>query len=450
MNPSIDTVQAKTRGYAWENYGDSAQVILVEKHDRPLVSWMIALRFGNYTDPQGKEGLTQFMGQMLLRGTKKRTRAQIEESLDFLGGSLDVTSGSASFVMDGEILSKNLTAFLELAIDLLTNPTFDEAEIEKQKQENLSQLELKLESDADLARRAFYKAVYGTHPYGRDSLGSKASIRSFTKADLEAHHRKYIHRDRLIIGMAGDLRPEGFRAKVKSIYDALPAGKSEPLALVPTQKVEGVNVILVDKPERTQTHFFIGHPGLSMTDPDYFPLKLFMTAFAGPMFQAQYMKEIRVTRGWSYGAYGSVDARRDGGSVSLYTFPKTQDTVPAIKLSLELLEKAARGDGLPDSSIEFARNYLSRSFPFAVDVPEKVLSEVVYNKLVGKPDDFLEKYVDKIRGITVAQARDAAKRRLNSKDVVISILCSKKDFEATIGKELGAKSVTVLPFDREE
>jgi zinc protease len=80
---------------------------------------------------------------------------------------------------------------------------------------------------------------------------------------------------------------------------------------------EGLDIVLIDKPELTQTQFFIGHSSITSTHEDLIALDMFATAFAGSMFQAKYMQEIRVKRGWSYGAYGSIDARRDAGAFYL-------------------------------------------------------------------------------------------------------------------------------------
>jgi zinc protease len=165
------------------------------------------------------------------------------------------------------------------------------------------------------------------------------------------------------------------------------------------------------------------------------------------MFEATYMQEIRVKRGWSYGAYGSIDARRDGGSFYLYTFPKNTDTLPALSLSLELLQKAIDG-GVTDAQIEFAKKFVTRSFPFLVDTPDKVVGQRIYHRILGRPDDYLEKYVSNVESVTPAEARKAAKKNLTTENLDIVILCTAKDFETTIGKALNAKSVRVVPYDQ--
>ncbi|MCB0308190.1 MAG: insulinase family protein [Bdellovibrionales bacterium] len=432
----------------WEKFSDTVDVILVEKHDRPLVSWMIALPFGTYMDPKGKEGLTYFLGQMLLRGTKNHTRSQIEELLDQMGTSIHISTGSHSFIAQGELLAKNLDPFLSLLSEVLTTPTFEPEEIEKQRQEILGQIQLSLESDASLAKRQFLKSVYPNHPYGNSSIGTRKSVNTISQDDLVDYFKRYVHKGKVWVGAAGSINKTLFQEKSRKLLETLPDGKAEILVNKPSNKLSGLNIFLVDKPDRSQTHFLIGQPSLPHGHADVYALEVFLTAFAGPMFQAQYMNEIRVVRGWSYSAYGTLESRRDSGAWYLYTFPKVADTVPAIQLSLELLEKAAHGNGLTDEAILFAKNYLIRSFPFDVDVPEKVLREKMYNRLLQKPDDELETYQANISKLTIEDIRTAGKKYIDSQNLNIVILGTQTDFK-DVQKELGAKSVQVIPYDQE-
>ncbi len=431
----------------WVNVG-GVESILAEKHDQPLVSFIITFPFGAYTDPDDKGGLTNLLGEMLMRGTVRKSREEIENTLDFLGANLDIDAGSHSLMVIGKVLSRNLDQLFSLVIEILTEPTFPEEELNKVREQIIAQLYLRLEDDAQLARQKFMENLYEGHPYSRDPVGTLASLKVIKKEDIENHYKTYLHRGGLLVGTAGDVTKPKLEDLIHKLVKVLPEGKADPKVRSFEKKLEGIEIILIDKPERTQTQFIIGHPGIDARDRDFFPLNIFVTAFAGHMFQAQYMQEIRVKRGWAYGAYGSVDARRDGGAFYLYTFPKNADTLPALKLSLELLDKAVHGNGVTDESLEFAKKHLSRSFPFLIDIPEKVISQAIVQKLLGRSDDYLEKYVGNIQAVTPAQARAAAKKHLSTKDLEIVMLCTAKEFQKTIGKELLAKSVKVVPFDQ--
>jgi len=166
------------------------------------------------------------------------------------------------------------------------------------------------------------------------------------------------------------------------------------------------------------------------------------------MFQAQLMQEIRVKNGWSYGANATLDIRRDGGAVYLHTFPAVKDTIPALKRTIDLFQNAIEGDGLTDQQLEFARTYLVRSFPFSLDTPTDVMNARLRNRLIGLPSSKLDNYRSDLKAVTIKEVRAAAKRHLNAEDLYIVMVCTAKDFRETIGKEVSAKSVNVVAYDK--
>jgi zinc protease len=444
---STPSVMASDRSIPTWVQVDGVDTILAEKHDRPIVNLNLTFGVGSASDPDGKEGLANLMGEMLLRGTRSHTREEIENMLDYLGATLEVSTGFHSTTVEGQVLTRNLEPLVALMVELLSEPVFPDGELRKLKEETTAQLYLRLEDDAGLARLNFNRAVYSGHPYARDPIGTLKSIEAIGREDVAGLFGKWIHRGGMLVGAAGDISRPTLDGIVRKIVGKLAAGETKGPVEPFRGRVEGRNVLLVDKPERTQTQFVIGHPGIDAKDPDFFPLSVFVTAFSGHMFQATYMQEIRVKRGWSYGAYGSIDARRDGGSFYLYTFPKVADTIPALQLSLDLLDKAIAGN-VTDAQIDFAKRFITRSFPFLVDTPEKVIGQRIYQRLLGRPADYLEKYVGMVEAVTPAAARAAAKKRLSSGNLEIIIVCTASDFAKTVGPAVGARKVETIPYDR--
>jgi len=431
----------------WSSF-NGVGTFLASKSDVPLVRVSLSFPVGALEDPVDKQGLTSFVAQMLLRGTRVHSRVELENELDYLGATLSVKIGFHSLSFECEVLTRNLDALFTLILEILTKPSFPELELEKLRNEIIAALHLRLENDANLAKDWFMKKLYGEHPYARDIVGTTVSINKITRDDIAQHFKKCITRDNLLVGGAGNLTQEKLDDITHKLIHQLPNRHTSTLKNYFSRTIQGINVFLIDKPERTQTQFVLGQPGIRSRDEDYFPLTVFMTAFAGHMFQAKYMQEVRVKRGWSYGAYGNLDLRRDGGSIYLYSFPKNSDTVPAIQLSLELLEQASKGESLIDEELLFAKTHLIRSFPFVIDIPEKILSNKMRHRRDGRPNDFLEKFISNVEKVTVSQAREAGKKYLSSKNINIVVLCTAKNFEATIAKELNAKSVEVISYNQ--
>ncbi|MEZ4704034.1 MAG: pitrilysin family protein [Bdellovibrionota bacterium] len=422
--------------------------VLISKSDRPIVKFSLVFPSGSFSDPNGHEGLTNFMGDLLLRGTKTRTRVQIEDQLDQLGASLNAYIGYHSLMIDGYCLKRNLNPLIELTKDIMFNPTFPEEEIAKLKTELYADIKLRLEDDQDLARHHFAKKVYQNNRYAKEVVGTLGSIETFTRDLIAQQYNSLIHAGGILFGASGDLDEQEFSHLVTSLTKDLPSSEAKKIVDTSIEPVKGRNIILVDKPARSQTQFFIGHPCIESTHKDMTALQCFINGFAGSIFQAKYMQEIRVKRGWSYGAYGSLDSKRDRGSFSLYTFPKTEDTLDAIALSLELFEQAVHGDLMDDQLLEFSKTYMLRSYPFKMDTPEKILSRKISDRLLGRDDSYLEGYMDRVSALTCQSMREAAKKHLDPANVWISVLCTANDLQ-TIDQRIVCNSKTTVAFDHD-
>lgn len=431
----------------WKKHSSGLETILIEKHDSPIVKLSIVIPFGSYEDPMHKDGLINFVGDMLLRGTTDMSRDQIEFSFDHLGASFNIFTGYHSLSIEGRVLNKNLRPFLKLMKEILTKPSFDTTEVQKLKNELKADLLLRLEDDQDLAKHSFFKEIYSEHPYEREVIGTPKSIDLFSDTELPHAFSTFFNRNGMLIGASGDLTANQFEDAANEIYEFFPQSSKQPSRIPFDSKNSGREVVLIDKPELTQTQFFIGHSCISSTHEDLVPLDIFTTAFAGSMFQAKYMQEIRVKRGWSYGAYGSIDARRDGGSFYLYTFPKNEDTVDAIDKSLELFDDAVNGSLVDENAFNFAKNYLIRSFPFKIDTPEKILSQKIYNKLSGRPENILETYRERVKAVDYKKARDTAQKLLTPKDVKIVMVCTANLFEKKLQERLSPKSIRIKKYN---
>jgi zinc protease len=431
----------------WKKHASGLETLLVEKHDSPIVKISIVFPFGSYEDPFHKEGLLNFAGDMLLRGTTEKSRDEIEFSLDHLGASFHVLTGYHSMMVEGRVLSKNLRPFLKLMKEILTKPSFVPAEATKLKNEIKADLLLRLEDDQDLVKYNFNKEIYAKHPYSRDVVGTAKSLDSFDVSELNGIYKKYFSQHGMLIGASGDLTPQQFEETAQEIFEFFPKSSETPTRAPFNSQQNGLDIVLIDKPELTQTQFMVGHPCINSTNEDLVALDMFSTAFAGSMFQAKYMQEIRVKRGWSYGAYGSIDARRDGGAYYLYTFPKNEDTVDAIALSLELFDQAVHGSLVDEKAFIFAKNYLTRSFPFKVDTPEKILGQKIYNKLSSRPDDALETYRDRVKAVDYKKSIEVARKYLRPKDAKVIVVCTANLFEDKLKEHLNPQNITIKKYN---
>jgi zinc protease len=407
--------------------------LLVEaSHDLPLVSVSVALRMGALEDPPGGEGSVRLLGRLMRRSAGGRSAEQNDALIEGMGAGLgaDVTQSTVSF--HGSVIARSLDRFGEFLIDALARPALPEDELLRLKRETIAELVETLDDDRSLARRWFRKTCFAGHPYGRSAAGTKAGIESATIDSLRGLYRRLIVPENLVVALAGDVTVERAVRFATELASALSRGQRIADETPEPTLRPGRHLVLVDKPERTQTQIIIGGLGSHPADPDHFALSVANTAFGGT-FTARLMQEVRAKRGWSYGAYSSLPYDRRRQAFSMWTFPKAADAAGCIALELDMLEKLRR-DGLAKSELAWAKRYLVRSHAFAVDTAAKRVGLKLDSTLYDLPAGYYENYTDNLRAVTLEQANRALHERLSDENLLVTLVGT----EALVGKDVRA------------
>ena len=423
-------------------------VLIETSHDLPLVSVSVALRMGALEDPPNAEGAVRLLGRLMRRSAGGRSAEANDALIEGMGAGLgaDVTQSTMSF--HGSVIARSLDRFGEFLVDALARPSLPEEELGRLKRETLAELIETLDDDRSLARRWFRKTIFAGHPYGRSAGGTKAGIENATIDDLRALYRRLLVPENMVIALAGDITAERAARFATDLANALKRG-ARLVDRTPDPTVRaGRHLLIVDKPERTQTQIIIGGIGSHPSDPDHFALSVANTAFGGT-FTARLMQQVRVKRGWSYGAYSSLPYDRRRQAFSMWTFPKAADAPACLALELEMLEKF-RSNGLTKSELAWAKRYLIRSHAFAIDTAAKRVGLKLDTTLYELPLGYFENYTENLRAVTLEQANRAVSERLSDENLVITVVGT----EAVVGKDVREAiprlaSSNVIPYDTE-
>ncbi len=421
--------------------------VIIEDHSRAIATFSLTLRTGLLHDPPGRPGVAYVTGQMLLRGAGDRTQADIADELDFLGSVLSVGVGRDTITIEGDALIRNLDAFQALMADVLTRPTFPTEELEKVKRQVLAELVQVRDHDPSLGRKHYVHAVYGDHPYGWPLRGHAASISSLTRDDLVAFYETNFRAGGALVGSAGDVTPERVDALVVATLGQLPQDAPRPFDVATHTDRDGYRVVLVDKPERSQTQVYIGQTTLDSRHPDFIPLFVGNTIFGGT-FTARLSHEIREKRGWSYGAYSYLQTDRRLGTWLMRFYPGAKDTVPALKVADELL-RGMLDEGATADELEATRSYLINSTPMSIETPEKELQERLSALLHGRPLKWLEQFVEQVREVTLDEVNAALKRHLSLDNQTICVVCTADDIRGDLEAWGRAANITTVAYDQE-
>jgi zinc protease len=423
----------------------SKPVVIVESsQDTPLVWFEVAIRGGASADPLGVEGLHRHAALLARRGAGKRDRAELDETLDSLGAALDVGVSRDAIQVSGLALTKHLDQVIDLAADILAEPRFDEEEHARLLRETPQVLDEIRDDDSALATRWFDWLCCPGHPYGRTSLGTESSLTKIQRADALALWKREVVTDNLVIGLAGDIDEAAGARLVTRLLARLPAGRPEIARPVVPDAPSGRRVILVDKSDRTQAQIRIGHLAVRYGGPETAPLAV-GEAVLGGMFSSRLMQEIRVKRGWSYGAGCALRRSRMPHWFEVWMAAGIEVAGPAIALTLDLLaDYAAKGP--TDEEVDFARSYLVGAMPFHVATARQRMQLAVRDAVFDLPAGFTARLPEALSQLSATDVRRACAASIRPESAVTVAVTTAEQAQAAL-EAAGAGTLTVVDHD---
>ncbi len=417
----------------------------------PLIQLSTSFVGGSVSDPVGKEGLTRLLVRLMRRTGGGLDAEAIDLALDGLGATLgiDVSTGSSGF--SGSVIARNWADFVRILADVTLRPAYNPDELERIKRETLAELAELRDNDRALARRWFGRTLFGGHAYGRTSTGKPSTLEAITAADLEAHYTHLFSQGNLVLAVAGDITETQLQ-EFSALFSALPPGEAsaqrELDAVADPAGITGRHLVVVDKPERSQTQVLIGGLGTHPHDPDHIPLLVANTIFGGT-FTARLSNEVRSKRGWSYGAYSSLPYDRRRQAFSMWTFPAATDAAACIELELSLLESWL-SDGITEEELANAKSYLVRSNVFQTDTAAKRMGLLLDEHLHALPKDYHHTFTDKISAVTVEQANAAVRERISLDNLLVTVVGTASEVADDIARVIPKlEERRVIPFDHE-
>jgi zinc protease len=419
--------------------------------DLPLVYLNVALKAGAVTDPKEASGLTNFMGEMLRRGTQTRTKEQIDLALDQMGAELEAETRAEALIFRGAVLAAQLEPFLALLEEILTQPSFPESEIRKLKAEVTSGILEELGVDQRLAGRRFAQFLFRGHPYGKPVLGSVQDIAKLSQGQIRDHYDRLVQDRLLLVVGAGDASSGKINDWADRLAHARPNREGASLEPVPApSELPARELLIVDKPNRTQTQIDFGQIGLRMTNSEFFPLFVGNHAFGGGSFSARLMVEIRVNRGWSYGAYSYFKHGLKPRSWQTHLFPASKDAAAALEYSLKMTE-TLKEKGLTQAEFDFARQSLVNSAGFMYNTPKKRVENTLLEKTLDLPDGFMKSYGPRIEGVSLGEVNQALSEFLRPDRLAISVVGTASELKAPLAKAAGISpdAVKVVPYTQD-
>jgi zinc protease len=360
--------------YEVRTLANGLRVIVVSHHEQPAVSVRLIVRAGAAQDPRGKAGLATLAASLLDQGTATRSAADIADTIDYVGGALGTGSGTDLSFVNVLVLKDSFELAMDLAADIVRNPAFEAAEIERQRQQMLSALQVNHQDPEYLAGVVIDRLVYGFHPYGVPSAGTPESVAGLSREDLVAFHGTWFAPNNALLAIVGDLTAEEAFKGAERAFGAWRRAEV-PAAVFGEPPDPTRRVVLIDRPGAVQTEIRVGNLAIPRKHRDYDALDLAVKILGGEGAN-RLQRVLRSERQLTYGASADIQSLKQSGAIVAETDTRSEATGEALRIVVEEFWRLQR-DLVDEVELRDAKAYLTGHFPLTIETPDAIALQVL-------------------------------------------------------------------------
>ncbi len=386
-------------------------VLLIERHAVPAVSVRASIPAGAVSDPPGKAGLASLTASLMDEGTKTRSSQDIARAIDFVGGSLGVDGGPDYASASLRVLKKDFSLGMDLLSDILRNPSFPQAEVDRVKNNLLARLIQEKDEPTVVAGKAFDAMILGDAPYGRPVEGTEETIPKITCDDIVGFHGRYYRPNGVIVAFVGDLTEAEAREATEKAFGSWSGQGAAAAELARAKPLEKITTKLIQK-ELTQATVVFGHLGIARSNPDFYPLLVMNYILGGGGFASRMVTDIRDNSGLVYDISSGFSPGLYPGSFEVSFQTKNASADIALEKALGEIRKIQSAP-VNDKELADAKAYLIGSFPLKLDTSEKLAGLLPYIEFYGLGLDYLDRYPSLINAVTKQDVLRVAKTYLH-------------------------------------
>ncbi len=397
-----------------------ARVYFVESRELPMLDIAVSFPAGSARDPAGKSGLAQLTQGLLDQGAGGLSETTIAHRLAdvgaVLGGSFDRDRAGVTLRTLSSAREKGQA--LDVVARVLQRPDFPQPVVAREKQRLIAGIR---EAEADpgtVVDKAFYRALYGAHPYARDEAGEPADIARLGRADVQAFYRAHYAAGDAVIALIGDIDRAEAEAIAARLAAGLPRGAGVAPLAAPVAAAAAESRIA--HPSK-QSHVRVGTLGTTRDDPDFFPLFVGNYVLGGGGFDSRLLKEVRDKRGYAYSAYSYFLPMAVAGPFQLGLQTQQAQTDDALAVARETLRRFI-AEGPSEAELAQAKANLTGGFPLRIDSNRKILDYLAVIGFYRLPLDYLDTWVDRVNAVDVAAVKEAFARRIDPDRMVTVVV----------------------------
>jgi len=429
---------------AEKTLANGLRVIVVPKHDIPLVAARLLVKTGAAADPAGRDGLAGMTATVLTQGTKTKSAEQIARDVEALGATLSADAGWDFTSIDLSVMSSNLSNAMTFVADVARNATFAKPEFERERAQAIDALQVELTEPRPLAGIVMSRLIFGDTPYGHNLSGLPGSLAKITREDLVKFHAAHYRPDNAVLVLAGDVKAEDAFKLAESQFGSWKSSSRRGAESTSSSKTRRLDdskprVLVIDMPESGQSAVVVGRAGIRRTDPAYMKA-IVANSVLGAGYSSRLNQEIRIKRGLSYGAGSSFEPRVDVGPFMARTETKHESAAEVAGLLVGELNRLSQSD-VPEAELTPRKAALIGGFAQSLETTSGIVNRVSSLALYGLPLSDINRYISGVQAVTAEEVRKFAGSNLGGKDVNVVVIGDAKKFAKPLRTQFGEVEV---------
>ena len=442
--------------YQVQTLPNGLQVVVVLHHEQPAVSMRLLIRAGGSSDPKDKLGLARLAASLLDQGTTTKSAQELADAIDFIGGAMGTGAGTDLSYLNMFVMKDSFDLGLRMLSDMARHPAFAPQEIDRQRQQILSSLQVSVEDPDYVANAVFDRLVYGFHPYGLPQTGTPQTISGIARDDVVAFHTRNFVANNAILAIVGDVTAEEAFAEAKTVFGDWERRDVPATAFIeppdPTRRV-----VVVDKPDAVQTEVRVGHIGVPRKSPDYMALNLAIRILGGEGSNRLH-QVLRTERGLTYGAQASFDTLKWSGDIEAETNTRSEATGEVLRLIVDEFWRLQR-ERVSERELGDAKAYLTGSFPLTIETPDEIALQVLNVVFYDLPLSDLQNIRERVNAVTADDIQRVARAYLKPDRLSVVLVGNAAAFRSQLegvgfGQfetvELGNLDLTAVDFKHDK
>lgn len=395
------------------------KVVFFPDRRLPLVSFRLAFLSGDAADPADCVGLTSATASMLTEGSENYSSRELAEKIERLGASLSANSSDDFTIISASALSLYTSDILDLVAEVVFRPTFPESELDLYKRNTIENLKFQRSQPSFLANEQVARLLYGPHPYARIAPRAE-EIEKLSRTLLVDFHRRTLVSNNAVMIIVGDADREELVGQISDRFKHWHKAEVEIRPFPDPPRRDAATLTIVDRPGSAQSNIVMANLAFERSSPDYFGA-LVMNQVLGAGASSRVFMNLREEKGYTYGAYTRIDAKRFTGDFEATAEVRTQVTGDSLREFFYELNRI-REERVSDEELADAKNFLTGVFPIRAETQEGLTNLIVNQQLYGLPDDYLQTYRANVDAVTAEDVQRMARKYVNPDTMAIVIV----------------------------